>query len=206
MWDAWAVYDPAADGVLVTEKVELEPFEVQAAREEAISFAAYRVLKARFAESPGADQSLPSFDALMDALGYDKDYKGTLGDSPAAVGNRCAITVLFTGLNDGANEAGGYVNQYYEPINPPLLPDFPGNPDLIDPDRWQPLALEWFMDQAGNVIIGGYPEFLSPEWGQVTPFSLKAEDATIYQRDDFDYWVYHDPPSRSTHCAAGRTI
>ena len=193
MWDAWAVFDPVPDGVLVMEKIELEPSEVQAAREEAISFAAYRVLKARFAESPGADQSLPAFDALMDALGYDKEYKGTLGDSPAAVGNRCAITVLFNGLNDGANEAGGYVNQYYEPINPPLLPDFPGNPDLIDPDRWQPLALEWFMDQGGNVIVGGYPEFLSPEWGQVTPFSLKTEDVTIYQRDDFDYWVYHDP-------------
>ena len=193
MWDAWAVYDPVADGVLVTEKIELEPLEIQAAREEAISFAAYRVLKARFAESPGADQSLPAFDALMDALGYDKDYKGTLGDSPAAVGNRCAVTVLFTGLNDGANEAGAYVNQYYEPINPPLLPDFPGNPDLIYPDRWQPLALEWFMDQGGNLIIGGYPEFLSPEWGQVTPFSLKTEDVTIYKRDGFDYWVYHDP-------------
>ncbi len=193
MWDAWAVYDLVPDGVLITEKIELEPFEIQAAREEAISFAAYRVLKARFAESPGADQSLPAFDALMDALGYDKDYKGTLGESPAAVGNRCAITVLFTGLNDGANEAGGYVNQYYEPINPPLLPDFPGNPDLIDPDRWQPLALEWFMDQGGNLIIGGYPEFLGPEWGQVTPFSLKTQDVTIYKRDGFDYWIYHDP-------------
>ena len=69
MWDAWAVYDPVADGVLVTEKIELDPLEIQAAREEAISFAAYRVLKGRFAESPGADQSLPAFDALMDALG-----------------------------------------------------------------------------------------------------------------------------------------
>ncbi len=193
MWDAWAVYDEDAIGVFVSEKIQLAPGAVQAAREEAISFAAYRVLKARFANSPGAAQSLPAFDARMDALGYDKDYKGTLGFSPAAVGNRSASTVLFNGLNDGANEAGGYANQYYEVINPPLLPDFPGNPDIIDPNRWQPLALEWFEDQAGNIIIGGYPEFLSPEWGQVTPFSLQPQDATIYQRDGFDYWVYHDP-------------
>ena len=68
--------------------------------------------------------------ALMDALGYDKDYKGTLGDDPAAVGNRIAITVLFNGFSDGANEAGNYENTSYLPINPPLLPDFTGNPDL----------------------------------------------------------------------------
>ena len=193
MWDAWAVYDEDAIGIFVGEKIQLGQVEVQAAREEAISYAAYRVLKARFADSPGAAQSLPAFDARMDALGYDKDYKGTLGNSPAAVGNRCAITVLFNGFNDGANEAGGYANQYYEVINLPLLPDFPGNPDIIDPNRWQPLALEWFKDQGGNIILEGYPDFLSPEWGQVTPFSLQPQDATIYQRDGFDYWVYHDP-------------
>jgi hypothetical protein len=37
------------------------------------------------------------------------------------------------------------------------------------------------------------PEFLSPEWGQVSPFSLQSEDLAIYNRDDFDYWIYHDP-------------
>ena len=193
MWDAWAVFDDVSDGVLVNEKIEVEPSLLEASREEAISFAAYRVLKARFADSPGAATSLPVFDALMDALGYDKDYKGTLGDSPAALGNRCAVTVLFNGFNDGANEAGSYENLFYEPINPPLLPDFPGNPDLLDPNRWQPLALEWFMDQAGNIFLEGYPDFLGPGWGQVTPFSLRPQDATIYQRDGFDYWVYHDP-------------
>lgn len=191
MWDAWAAYDSHADQVIFHEKLTAD--DVQAARQETISFAAYRVLQARFAKSPGSDQSLPSFDALMDTLGYDKDYWGTIGDSPAAVGNRCAITILAFGLSDGANEAGGYENQFYEPINPPLLPDFPGNPDLKDPNRWQPLALEWFKDQAGNIIIGGYPEFLGAEWGQVIPFSLSTDDLTIYQRDGSDYWVYHDP-------------
>ncbi len=193
MYDAWAAYDEHADGVLFTEKVTAE--DIQAAREEAISFAAYRVLKARFASSPGADMVLPSYDALMDALGYDKDYKGTLGDTPAAVGNRIALTVLFHGFNDNANEQGGYANQYYEPVNPALAPAFPGNPDLVDPNRWQPLALkdDCFIDQAGNIICDGYPEALSPEWGIVTPFSLRPEQASIYERDGFDYWVYLDP-------------
>ena len=106
MWDAWAAYTDIADGVMFTEMIVVNPFLLEGERKEAISFAAYRVLKARFASSPGAATSLPSFDALMDALGYDKDYKGTLGDDPAAVGNRVAITVLFNGFSDGANEAG----------------------------------------------------------------------------------------------------
>ncbi len=189
MWDAWAVYDDVADGIFNTEKLPDGPGK----REEALSFAAYRVLKARFVNSPGAAESLLAFDNLMDALGYNKDFEETIGNLPAAVGNRCAASVLAAGLADGSNEVNEYVNQYYSPVNEPLLPDFPGNPDITDPNRWQPLALEWFKDQGGNVIVGGYPEFLSPEWGIVTPFSLKPADATIYQRDNFDYWVYHDP-------------
>ena len=39
-------------------------------------------------------------------------------------------------------------------LNDPLLPDFPGNPDISDPNRWQPLALEFFFDQGGNPIPG----------------------------------------------------
>ncbi len=191
MWDAWVVYDADADQIIFNERSD--ELGNEEAREEAISFAAYRVLQARFAKSPGAEDTMPLLDALMDTLGYDKSFTGTVGTSPAAIGNRCAIAVLSFGFNDGANEQGGYVNLFYEPVNEPLLPDFPGNPKLSDPNRWQPLALEWFEDQGGNIIIGGYPEFLSPEWGIVTPFSLKAEDANIYNREGFDYWVYHDP-------------
>jgi hypothetical protein len=69
----------------------------------------------------------------------------------------------------------------------------PGNPDLIDPNRWQPLTLEIFIDQSGNVIPGNTPKFVGPEWGQVTPFALTAADRTIYTRDGYGYWVYHDP-------------
>jgi hypothetical protein len=88
-----------------------------------------------------------------------------------------------------------YANRHYTPINPPLVVALPGNPNMIDPNRWQPLALNFFVDQNGNVIIGGYPPALTPEWGQVTPFALSAGDLTIYHsnRDNFDYWVYHDP-------------
>jgi hypothetical protein len=191
MWDAWAAYDPTADTFLVNEHAFED--DVQAAREETISYAAYRVLRNRFANSPGAAISMPSFDAQMAALGYDINFTSTVGNSPAALGNRIAQAVIQFGLDDNSNQAGGYANLHYEPVNPPLVPPLPGNPDIIDPNRWQPLALDFFVDQNGNVIVGGFPPALSPEWGQVTPFSLSAADRTIYQRDNFDWWVYHDP-------------
>lgn len=191
MYDAWAVYSTDAYPYLAKE-VATAP-NVATARNEAISFAAYRVLSSRFALSPNAALSQASFDARMDTLGYDRNFTSTLGASPAAVGNRVAIRVLNYGLKDGANEAGGYANLHYQPINPPLLPDFPGNPDILDVNRWQPLALQYFVDQSGNPIPFGYPDFLSPEWGTVIPFSLTPNDLTIFNRGGFDYWVYHDP-------------
>ena len=166
---------------------------VDDARAETISYAAYRILSARFANSPGAAESLVSFDAKMDELGYDREFTSTAGDSPAALGNRIAQTVLEFGASDNSNEAGGFANLHYTPLNPPLVPALPGNPNLLNPNRWQPLALGFFVDQGGNIILGGFPEALSPEWGQVRAFALDAANLTIFQRDNFDYWVFHDP-------------
>jgi hypothetical protein len=191
MWDAWAAYDPDARQVFHVERAAAA--DVAAARAEAISFAAYRMLHARFASSPGAALSRVSFDARMRQLGYDPATTATEGDTAAALGNRIAATILAFGLTDGSNEQNGYANQHYQPVNPPLIMALLGNPSLLDPNRWQPLALSFFVDQSGNPIPGGFPPFLSPEWGQVVPFSLAAADATIHPRDGFDYRVYHDP-------------
>ncbi len=214
MWDAWAVYSVNAYPFLTPEHVNSA--NVEAARKESISFAAYRVIQSRFGASPGAAQTMAAINAQMDALGYNKNNFSTVGNSPAAVGNRIAINVLAFGLADHANEQGNYGNLYYLPVNPPLAPDLPGNPQdiicttfpdcpdgivdyVLDPDRWQPLDISVFIDQGGNVIFGGYPPAVSPEWGQVTPFALSPLELTIYNRPppapdaDFDYWVYHDP-------------
>ena len=164
-----------------------------AARDEAISFAAYRLLLHRFALSPGFKEHGPKYTEKMIALGYDPDNMSTTGDLPAAVGNRIALELIIIGLGDGSNEAGDYINRYYAPVNEPLVPPLPGSQGLLDPNRWQPLAFDFFVDQAGNVILGGYPEFLGPEWGGVVPFALSVEDCVYNNRDFFDYPVYHDP-------------
>lgn len=190
MYDAWAAFDSVADQVVHQEKMTVD--EVAAERNAAIAYAAARLIQHRFQFSPGAFDVYPEVDNLLTAQGYDPFDFNTDGNTGAALGNRIANSYIEFGYNDGSNEANGYANQFYQPVNPPLLPDFPGNPDMLDPDRWQPLALQFFKDQNGNPIPTGYPPFLSPEWGDVTPFSLRPEDASVLERDGRLWKVYHD--------------
>lgn len=204
MYDAWAAYDSVAKTFLLGKTVGSyscpfdgveQPDDVEAARAEAISYASYRILVHRFNQSPDSANTKMHLDSLFNLLGYDMSFTSTNYQSgpPAALGNYIASELIAFGLQDGSNEQGAYENLAYEPINPPLNTEEPGNPDLLDPNRWQPLTLDYYVDQSGNVIPIDVPPFLGPEWGQVTPFSLSSDDLTIHTRDGFDYWVYHDP-------------
>jgi|APTNR8051073442_1049403.scaffolds.fasta_scaffold01524_9 hypothetical protein len=203
MYDAWAIYNEFGDTYFLGKTVHgftcpfsgtTRPVDVKAAQEEAISFAVYRLIQHRFVNSPGKNTTFPWIDSLMDSLGYDRNNTSTFYKrGPAELGNYLAEQIIAYGLQDGSNEAGGYQNLYYEPVNPPLVVEVPGNPDMLDLNRWQPLKISQIIDQSGNPIPGNTQRFLSPEWGQVLPFSLHPADATIYNRDGFDYWVYHDP-------------
>jgi hypothetical protein len=171
MWDAWSTYDPTADGVFVTEKHSAS--NVPAARDEAISYAAYRVLSARFIKAVGGEESLSEFADVMDSLCYRLDVATTEGDSPAAVGNRIAATILETALADGSNQANGYAAPSYAPVNPPLVVDESGA-TMIDPNRWQPLQLAHMISQNGIPIENGVQQAIAPHWGHVTSFALPA--------------------------------
>jgi len=203
MYDAWAVYDSIADTYFLGKTVQgyTCPFNsvppqinVKAAQEEAMSFAAYRLIQHRFGGSPAGELTLASIDTLMMELGYDTN--NSIADyacGAAEMGNYIARHLIEYGLQDGSNEQGQYENLYYEPSNPSMLLELSGNLNITDFNRWQPLRFTQFIDQAGNPLENNTPGFLSPEWGIVSPFSLQTEDLTIYQRDGFDYWIYHDP-------------
>lgn len=206
MYDLWAAYDDVAEPFFLghtlggytcpfdPEKLII-PEDVQAAREMAISYASYRMIKHRFQRSPKVSYIFSVVDDLMLSLGYDPNYTSTDWESgdPRALGNYMAEQLIAFGLQDGSNEQFNYSNRFYQPINDPLVTKFPGNPDIEDPNHWQPLTLDLVIDQSGNVLPINTPPFLGPEWGRVTPFSLSDDDLTVYQRGGFDYWVYHDP-------------
>jgi hypothetical protein len=205
MFDAWSVYTPATQSFLLGNEVagfscpsatiEL-PEDILPVQEQAISFAAYRMIKHRFIFSPGSVEIMAAATGLMQALGYDFDDESLDYEqgSASALGNYIADCYIKFGLQDGANEAKFYSNTSYQPVNPPLVLSNSevGNPSIIDLNRWQPLSIEGFIDQAGNRIDDA-PTFLSPEWGQVVPFALSDNDKTVFSREGFDYQVYHDP-------------
>jgi len=169
MWDAWAAYDPDAAGYFVQEKHSAD--DATAARKEAISYAAYRVLEHRYESAVGATDSLLEFNQLMEDLCYPVDVTTTEGDSPAALGNRIAAGAIAYGLADGSNEAGGYASDY-EPVNPPLEVAASGTIRMNDPNRWQPLQLEQPISQNGIPIDDAVQQFLGPHWGHVASFAM----------------------------------
>lgn len=203
MYDSWAVYDSLAKPFFLGDTLGgfycpfdgiLPDTDIQSAREETMSYACYRLMRHRFQNSPGVIQTYMDLDALMEDLGYLTNVNSTNysdGD-PAKLGNHLAAEIIAFGLQDGSNESLGYSNQYYVSDNPPLVVAEPGNPDMIDPNRWQRIQLEGFVDQGGNPFPTT-PPFLSPEWGNVVPFSLSEEDMETYQRDGFNWNVYIDP-------------
>ncbi len=208
MYDIWAVFDKNADTFFLGKSLgdyncEFDGFYndvlVDENRKKAISYAVYRIMLHRFSSSPGIDEIYNSIHDFMDELGYNKYDENTdyhSGDA-AALGNYVAQQIIEFGLQDNSNEQNDYANLVYEPLNDPLNTDLGGNPNLSEPNHWQPLTVEEFIDQSGNYHPGGSPEFLSPEWGKVIPFSLSEEDLSIHSTPDYDYWVYHDPTSPS---------
>ena len=204
MYDAWAIYDDTATPYLIGNTVHgfttvLEDFtpneDLEVSVNKAISYAMYRLMTHRFQNSPGLEETQARFDLLMNKLGYDINNTSLLyedGDA-AALGNFIAQSIIDYGLQDGSREATGYDNAYYEPANQAYALDDNNNPPIQDPNRWQPLGLDSFIDQGGNIIDSNVPPFLSPEWGNVYGFALSDEDKVTYQRDGNNFHVFHDP-------------
>ncbi|MEO8273456.1 MAG: vanadium-dependent haloperoxidase, partial [Chloroflexota bacterium] len=168
MWDAWAAYDRTASGYVFKEKVSAG--NVQAARDESISYAAYRILSRRFLKAVGAEETLAELDGVMTALCYPLTNTAMEGNDPAAVGNRVAAAVIAYGLADGSNEANGYTSDY-TPVNGPLVVNKPGT-TMVDPNRWQPLQLEKMISQNGVPVTNGTQQAVGPFWGHVTTFAI----------------------------------
>jgi hypothetical protein len=211
-YDAWAIYDTKAKPYLIgntinnfkSELVEFKPTEnTIVSSEKAMSYAAYRLLSHRFKNSPGATKSLERFNLMMNQLGYDVNFTSTNYESgnAAALGNYIGQTLIEYGLQDGSNEANDYKNIFYKPVNPSLnLRVKGGKTGILDPNRWQPLSFDTFIDQSGNIIPGSTPSFLSPEWGKVSSFALTKEDKSFLVRDGNTFEVYKNlqsPPQLS---------
>ncbi|MEM9160133.1 MAG: vanadium-dependent haloperoxidase, partial [Verrucomicrobiota bacterium] len=150
---------------------------------EAISYAAYRVLYQRYKDSIGADYTLFAIDWLMNDLGFDPAIDTTVGDSPAAVGNRIAAAVIAEALNDGSNEANDYADTSgYTASNAPLKLNESGT-DLAEPNLWQPLAFDFRITQNGIEVGESVQEFIGVNWREVDTFAIEKDSSNTIAID-----------------------
>lgn len=169
MYDAWASYDSVAVGLFHHEKSSAA--NIAAARNQAISYAAYRVLYDRYSNNAAA---LEAFDQRMFSLGYNVAYISTTGNRPDALGNRCAAKVIAAGQFDGSNQAANYVDPFgYTPRNTPLIVAQSGAGNPAEPTHWQPLAFDVAMTQNG-LVADKVQRFIGSHWGRVSSFALSG--------------------------------
>ncbi|MGB3799361.1 MAG: T9SS type A sorting domain-containing protein [Lewinella sp.] len=212
MYDAWVLINGGGSPALMgrlrsgyrmridTDLIPEYP-NAASASDEAISYAAYRLLIYRYGDAPGFQLIQREANQLMARLNYDtsvvsKDYTTS---GPAALGNHIAAEIIAYGMVDGANEENLYENNNYpDPANPPLDLENPFSIlQLADPNRWQPLAFGGqVIDQSGNVLEGNIPGFLGATWGNVDPFAIPESAKTISTPDQPTPGgspVFHDP-------------
>lgn len=161
MYDAWAAYDGRAVGTRLGGSLRRPSSErSEANKNQAVSYAAYRVLLDLFPSEQ------VSFDSLMTRLGFDPLDLSTDSSTPTGIGNVTATAVLNFRHQDGANQLGdlapGAYSDYtgYQPVNDPYT--------IRDPNRWQPLLA---TDAQGVTTT---QRFIAPHWGLVTPFALTS--------------------------------
>ena len=200
VYDIWAAFDPSKKTYFLGDTlngfdceyngIDL-PADIEDARKEAIAFASYRFIQYRYQNSPDYSQTNFLINQYMVQNSYDVSDTSTQYStgSPAALGNYIAQQIILYGYTDGSNELNDYQNTYYTQANPPILMSQSGNPNIQDPNRWQPITLTQSIDQSGNTIMST-PDHLSPEWGEVMPFSLDSSMSEELIRDGYTYKVY----------------
>ncbi|MBC8149306.1 MAG: hypothetical protein H8E96_06465, partial [Verrucomicrobiaceae bacterium] len=102
MYDAWATYDDTAVGVFHNESATAE--DLQAARHEAISYAAYWVLRSRYSRAIGEEETIAELTARMTEFGYPVTSAAVGGTTPQLVGNHCAPPLIQGHRNSAPND------------------------------------------------------------------------------------------------------
>ncbi len=160
MFDAWASYDPTASPSLTSLDNLQRPdaSNTDSNKTEAMSFAAYRVLSELF------PSEVAIFDALMADLGFSPSNTTTDTGTPAGLGNAVAEAVMQFRREDGSGQLNNYqAVTDYSPIN-----SFDSRVDIT---AWTPELVP--IDSPSVAEADRVQNFLTPQWGDVTPFALQ---------------------------------
>jgi hypothetical protein len=161
MFDAWAAYDSVASGTQLGNSLRRPGVESTTTnKNEALSYAAYRVLSELFPAQTAI------FDARMTANGF-HPFNTTIDTTTAAgVGNVVAEALMLFRRNDGSNQLGNYAdNSGYTPTNTNAIGS---QPTINDITFWTPEHVP--IDDLNAPV----QNFLTAHWGFLTPFALSS--------------------------------
>lgn len=214
MYDTWIIYNPDKGQPLFLNKTidgfsfKIDTFQIPENKDSAmfvsISYAAFRLMERRINNYSSKVRTLDDLIFLMEDLGLDPTFRGDdySTGSPAALGNYLANQVFEFGLTESAGDEDGYEGYGFNSVNPPLKPNKPGNKNIIDVNRWQPLSVTDYIKKKGwdstlldwnFLLILPFDEFLTPHWGEQTPFAMTASDKKIKKNNGQEFTVYNDP-------------
>src|SRR2546428_335878 len=96
---------------------------------------------------------------------------------PRAVATGTAGPARACGGGAGRTGATGSAAPATGRVTPPLIVALP-QIKLVDPNRWQPLQIEYQVSQNGVVLPSSVQQAVGPHWGHVTPFAVPAGGAS----------------------------
>ncbi|VEP14085.1 conserved hypothetical protein [Hyella patelloides LEGE 07179] len=165
MYDAWASYDSLAVPTQLDNDLQRPEAEItDANKQEAMSYAAYRVLVDLFPSETAI------FEELMAQLGYDPSKTTTDATVAAGIGNLAARALLTFRHQDNSNQLGnhpeGTFGVAYSDISDYQSTNTLEN--ILDLALWTPEYVP-IDDTTGNI-----QQFLTPHWGEVKPFATES--------------------------------
>lgn len=188
IYDAWTAYDATAVPTALDPTLKRPEAEhTNANKGAAVSQAAYHMLLALF---PNYETNTYAFTNLLHSLGYEIVNEAD-PTTPAGIGYMAAQAVLAERADDGANAANNYADitsntfpELYAAVNnpDPTADNAPGHAGF-DANHWQPLRVPtglrtsnegWPIVDPNDSTSFQDQVFLSPNWGDVTPFALTS--------------------------------
>jgi hypothetical protein len=193
MYDAWAAYDQAA--VPATPNAPLlEPTgpNTAATRDEAMSYAAYRVLADLFPWEPAGsifqDKDLPDGrkyrtpDELLVAQGFSPSNTTQDPGTAAGIGNVAAAATIAYCHQDGSNQLGGYANTTTYRTDPTKTYNTWNN--VVDKWSWQPMCVMSAAAAARATPPSPFPSECTGDFAQQKPLTPQWSTIRTFGPED----------------------